>query len=156
MDSRQSVLDAIRLIVRALRVSSTATERRLGVSVAQLFVLQKLEEREGLSVNELARATLTHQSSVSVVVSKLVARRLVRRSVASGDRRKASLTLTPKGRALLSRAPESVQARLVRALEALGPVERSALAALLTKWVRAAAISVAAPPLFGEGTGRAR
>ena len=106
MDSRQSVLDAIRLIVRALRVSSAATERRLGVSVAQLFVLQKLEERDGLSVNELARATLTHQSSVSVVVSKLVARRLVRRSVASGDRRMASLALTPKGRYVMVSGPK--------------------------------------------------
>lgn len=150
MDSRQAVLDSIRLIVRAVRVSSASTERRLGISVAQLFVLQQLQGRDGLSINDLARATLTHQSSVSVVVGRLVSSRLVRRSLAAGDRRKASLALTPKGRALLARAPEPVQAGLVRALDGLTAAERRTLAALLGKWTRSAGIDAALPPLFGE------
>lgn len=150
MDSRQTILDSIRLVVRAVRAASASTERRLGISVAQLFVLQQLLARDGLSINDLARATLTHQSSVSVVVSRLVSRRLVRRTRDAGDRRKASLALTPKGRALLSRAPEPVQAGLVRALDGLTAAERRTLAALLGKWTRSAAIDAAPPPLFGE------
>ncbi len=150
MDPRRAILDAVRLVDRALRLSSASVERELGISVAQLYVLRTLRERDGQSVGELARATLTHQSSVSVVVSRLVARGLVRRAAAEGDRRKVELSLTPRGRALVARAPEAVQVRLVRALDALTAAERRTLADLLTRWAREASIDGAAPPLFGE------
>lgn len=150
MDPRRAILDAVRLVDRALRLSSASVERELGISVAQLYVLRTLRERDGQSVGELARATLTHQSSVSVVVSRLVARGLVRRAAAEGDRRKVELSLTPRGRAIVARAPEAVQVRLVRALDALTAAERRTLADLLTRWAREASIDGAAPPLFGE------
>src|SRR4051812_49679467 len=69
----REVLDAIRRVVRTLREASRHSDRVVGVSAAQLFVLQRLAGTRGLSVNELAARTLTHQSSVSVVVSKLAA-----------------------------------------------------------------------------------
>ena len=66
----RQVLDAIRRVVRTLREASRHSEKAAGISAAQLFVLQRLAGTGGLSVNELAARTLTHQSSVSVVVSK--------------------------------------------------------------------------------------
>ena len=72
----REVLDAIRRIVQALRESSRAAEKGVGLSSAQLFVLQTLQETPGLSLNELAERTRTHQSSVSVVVTKLARQRL--------------------------------------------------------------------------------
>ena len=39
-----AAMNAVRRIVRALRVSSRASEKALGVSGAQLFVLQQLAE----------------------------------------------------------------------------------------------------------------
>src|SRR4051812_6915818 len=81
----RSVLDSIRRIVRALRVSSRRAELNVGLSGAQLFVLQKLAEGGRLSVNELAAKTLTHQSSVSVVVQRLSARGLVSSSRSAQD-----------------------------------------------------------------------
>jgi DNA-binding MarR family transcriptional regulator len=83
----QAVLDGIRRIVHSLHASSRAAERRIGLSAAQLFVLRRLAETDGLSINELAEKTFTHQSSVSVVASRLEARRLVARQV---DRRTAA------------------------------------------------------------------
>lgn len=155
MDSRQAILDSIRLIVRAVRVSSASTERRVGISVAQLFVLQQLQARDGLSINELARATLTHQSSVSVVVSKLAARRLVRRATSGQDRRRTVISLSAKGRLALERAPGAVQVRLIAGLGALSEDDVTRLARLLARWTRAAGIAGTAPTLFGEA-GRPR
>ena len=97
------VLDAMRRIVQALRESSRWAERHVGLSGAQLFVLQTLAETPGLSVNELAERTHTHQSSVSVVVSRLAAR-LVER----GTRPKSAPGRAPTvagGRGRLARAP---------------------------------------------------
>ena len=57
-------LDGIRRILRDLRVSSRAAEQELGLSGAQLFVLQQLAQAPAESLNELANRTRTHQSSV--------------------------------------------------------------------------------------------
>jgi DNA-binding MarR family transcriptional regulator len=121
------VLDGLRRTLRMLRVASRQTEQQLGVSDAQLFVLQQLEREPARSLNELAARTQTDQSSVSVVVSRLVERRLVSREIAMGDGRRVTIRLTSAGRALLRRAPASAQARLE---EALGRLPRADLAAL--------------------------
>ncbi len=72
------ILNGIRLIVQDLREASRAAEARLGLSGAQIFVLQTLAETPGISVNELSARTYTHQSSVSVVLKRLIQRGLVR------------------------------------------------------------------------------
>ena len=62
-----TIMDALRRVVRALRVSARTAERRFGISGAQLFVLERLAEASAPSVDDLAKRTLTHQSSVSLV-----------------------------------------------------------------------------------------
>jgi DNA-binding MarR family transcriptional regulator len=80
-------------------------------------VLQKLADAPAPSLNDLAARTMTHKSSVSVAVSHLVDRGLVRRRRSPADGRSIVLTLTPAGRRLLARAPESAQSRLQAALQ---------------------------------------
>jgi DNA-binding MarR family transcriptional regulator len=125
-DLRQ-IMDNLRHIVRALRVSSRGAEKEFGISGAQLFVLQRLAEARALSLGALAERTHTDPSSVSVVVSRLVARGLVRRTASTEDARRAEIRLTPRGRALVLRAPEASQTRLVEALSALEEDTRTAL-----------------------------
>ena len=149
--SARDVLDAIRRIVRALREASRASERALGLSAAQVFVLQRLSSAPALSVNELAQRTLTHQSSVSVVVSKLVQRGLVQRVPAARDARRVEVTLTRQGRDLIARAPAAApQDRLIAALELLGKSRRRVLAASLRGLVDAMALSDDPAPMFFE------
>ena len=115
-----TVADDIRRILQVLRLSARRVERELGISAAQLFVLQKLVERPAASMNELAERTLTHQSSVSVVVRRLVARRLVARERSADDGRRIELRLTAAGKRLLQAAPTLPQ---VRAFETLRQLE---------------------------------
>jgi DNA-binding MarR family transcriptional regulator len=150
MEERRAVLDSIRRIVRAVRLSARSSESTVGLSAAQLFVLQRLAEHDGLSINELAGETLTHQSSVSVIVSKLVARRLVRRAISRRDRRRTVISLSAKGRRALAGAPEAMQVRLIAALDDLSDADVTRLARLLGRWTRAAGIAGTAPTLFGE------
>ncbi len=153
-------IDAFRAIVQALRTTGRDAERRAGVSSAQLFALHQLSDRGGASINELAARTFTHQSSVSVVVRRLAERGLVVRETARDDRRRVRLRLTAAGRALLRRAPEPIQQRLIEAIAALPPQRR----ALLARSMRdiAARITRAAhrPAMFfedaGENGGRER
>jgi DNA-binding MarR family transcriptional regulator len=152
----RQVLDAIRLIVRALRESSRGAERAVGIGAAQLFVLQRLAAEPALSLNELAARTFTHQSSVSVVVTRLVERGLVTRARGDDDARRLSLSATAAGRALLARAPAAAQDRLVAGLSLLGPTSRRQLARLLGRLVDLMALPDRHPPMFFEAPPRRR
>ena len=132
----QAVLDGVRRIVQALRASSRWAERHVGLSGAQLFVLQKLAETPGISVNELAERTHTHQSSVSVVVSRLAALDLVTRTRSAADGRRVELSLAPRARRVVGRAPDVAQERLIRGIERLQPARRHELAVVDRKSTR--------------------
>lgn len=146
----REVLNGFRHLVRALRVSSRDAEQAVGLSGAQLFVLQCLARQSPCSVNELAARTATDQSSVSVVVSKLVEAGCIKRVTSSIDRRKAELSLTPKGKSLLNHAPEAVQDRLLTALQELRPTELAQLSRLLGKVLTLADVDTSQVALFFE------
>jgi DNA-binding MarR family transcriptional regulator len=153
----RDVLDAIRRIVRSLREASRASERSLGLSAAQVFVLQRLQAAPAHSVNELAERTLTHQSSVSVVVSKLCERGLAVRTPSAADARRIEIALTKQGRALVERAPVvAPQDRLIAGLALLGPRKRRLLAAGLRGLVDAMALPDEPATMFFERTPRSR
>lgn len=157
MSNPQRVLDSIRRIVRLLREGSRASEESVGLSAAQLFVLQKLERARPLSLNQLAARTLTHQSTVSVVVSRLVERGLVLRRPAASDARRLELLPTRRGLQLLERAPAAAQDRVIAAVGALSSSQQRALAGALESLVRALGVDDRAPPmLFDDEAPRRR
>ncbi len=144
------VLDALRRVVQALRESSRKAERRFGLSGAQLFVLQKLAESSAVSLNDLARLTHTHQSSVSAVVTRLVEKGLVRRLRSERDARMLKLTLTSAGVRLARRSPDIAQQRLEQAIESLPLGRRKALASALSDVAKAVGSAAGAPAMFFE------
>jgi DNA-binding MarR family transcriptional regulator len=143
-------LNAVRSIVRALRINTRMIELRMGISLAQLFVLQQLADKPADSLNELAERTATHQSSVSVVVRRLVDRGFVSRTSATADKRRIRIALTREGEAMLKDAPLTVQVQLMDGLRQLPQNQRTALADLLEAWLVASNIDLAAPPMMFE------
>ena len=152
----QAILDAVRHVVQALRESSRLAERQVGLTGAQLFVLQKLAESPALSVNELAERTHTHQSSVSTVVSRLVDRRLVRRARAADDARRVRLSLTARGTQVAGRAPDLAQERLILGIERLPAARRRELARTLSALAEAVRPTSRAPVMFFEDAKRSK
>ena len=143
-------MNAVRSIVRALRINTRAIELKMGISLAQLFVLQQLAERAADSLNDLAERTATHQSSVSVVVRRLVERGYVTRTSSSADKRRIEIGLTPEGRKLLEDAPSTIQTQLMAGLRQMPRDDQETLADLLERWLTHAKIDLAAPPMLGE------
>lgn len=146
----QRALDALRRVVQALRESSRIAERRFGLSGAQLFVLQKLAESSAISLNDLARLTHTHQSSVSAVVTRLVEKGLVRRLRSERDARMLKLTLTAAGARLARRSPDVAQQRLAQAIQLLPPGRLKELASALTDIAKAVGGGARVPTMFFE------
>lgn len=132
-ESITRIVESLRVIVKAIRISGRDAERKLGVSGAQLHILQELHDRPAQSINQLAARTYTHQSSVSMVVARLVHARLATRSASSKDARKAAISLTPAGKAILSKSPTAAQGRILAALESMPHGEVQKLAESLQK-----------------------
>jgi len=145
-----AVADSLRRITQAIRLSSSVVQDTLGITGAQLFVLQQLAAQPGASLRELAELTLTDQSSVSVVVSRVVDGGYVTRRVSATDARRTELTLTRAGSALLRRAPALAQTRLMAALHAVPAAELRVTARVLERVARAVGSTAEPAPMFFE------
>ena len=151
MTDSQRILDSIRRLVRLLRLADRAAQNEVGLSGAQLFVLQELFRSPSLSLNELAERTRTDQSSVSVVVTRLVDHGLVSRDRDVRDARRLVLNLTKSGRSAVQRAPGVAQERIIEIVEALPAIERKRFADAFERLVdELGAEKGAAPMLFVE------
>ena len=147
----REAINALRRIVQALRAGHAGLSRA-GLSTAQLFALAQIAEHPGASINDVAALTFTHQSSVSVIIRRLVRRGFVARAAARDDRRRQRLDVTAKGRQALGRRPAAVQQQLIEAIASLPPADRRTLArALASVAARVTPAGTALhPPMFFE------
>jgi DNA-binding MarR family transcriptional regulator len=154
-DHLNSVVNSLRRITQSIRLSSSVVQDTLGITGAQLFVLQQIAESPGASLRQLAEHTLTDQSSVSVVVSRLVTAGHVARRVSPHDGRRIELTLNESGRSLVRRAPELAQTRLVAALRGIRASQLRVTASVLAN-VAATMGATDPAPMFFEPPARRR
>jgi DNA-binding MarR family transcriptional regulator len=155
MSDSQRILDSIRRLFRLLRVSDRQAQTELGISGAQLFVLTEIGKTPALSLGDLAARTRTDQSSVSVVVTRLVEAGLITRDRDERDARRLVLHLTRAGRAMLQKAPPVAQERLLSVFERMPAEERQRFADTFEEIVdNVGADDGPAPMLFEEEPAR--
>ena len=148
-------INALRRMVRGLRAAAEAVERDLRISAAQLFVMSELAQSPDQSVKDLAEVTMTTHSTVSEVVSGLLAKGLLTRTVDPTDGRRSVLRLTRQGASLLRRSPRAIQQDLIEGFGSLGATERRAIAGGLEKWIEASGLgSTRSEMLFAKPTTR--
>ena len=124
-DDTKSILDSLRRLSRALRLSEKEAQNRYGLTAAQLVVLHVLHENPDCSLGELASFTATDQSTSSVVVQRLVEAGYVSRIDQERDRRHVALKLTPSGRALATKSPLPLEEQVVRSLARMRGPDRA-------------------------------
>lgn len=146
-----AIVQGLRRVVKALELYSKAVHGRFGLTGPQLWAIKTLEREGSLPVSRLADALAVHQASASILVSRLVARGLVRRVRSTQDRRVVLLSLTPAGRQLAAQAPEAAQGRLLHGLLAMPAQEVRAIRDSVDRLVGAMeAKDVAATFFFAE------
>jgi DNA-binding MarR family transcriptional regulator len=119
--------DAVSRLRRAMRRAARAADPGSGLSVAQLEMLSCMAENPGSRPGQLARLLRLAPSSVATLSNSLRQAGLVTRTGGEGDRRTASLDLTPAGEAAVLRW-KSVNERLLSlALRKLPPDSRVTL-----------------------------
>jgi DNA-binding MarR family transcriptional regulator len=134
-------MDALRRMVRALSRSAREASSGGGLSGAQLFVLRQVGARPGLSIGQLAASTLSRQSTVSEVVSRLIERGMISRETSANDARQSELTLTAAGRRAVAKLGATAQERLAAGLASMPSPRRRMLADALESWLADAGLA---------------
>jgi DNA-binding MarR family transcriptional regulator len=122
-----------RLAERVSDALSALYRARFGLTVPEWRVLVWLDHAPSLTARDIAARAHMDKATVSRAVQRLAARELIARRIAVGDQRAQELTLTRKGRQLLTRLLPSVTDWESGLLAALGPGEQEQLNLLLGK-----------------------
>ncbi|MBO6884194.1 MAG: MarR family transcriptional regulator [Marivita sp.] len=126
-------LIALRRILRATELYARDLASAVGLTPAQLRVLQIVDERDSATPKALATQMGVSQATVSALVDKLEAQGLVERIPSLQDRRQTNVTVTKDGHARLERAPDALQQRYVRKFLEMADWEQAQLVATLER-----------------------
>ncbi|MGN6130680.1 MAG: MarR family winged helix-turn-helix transcriptional regulator [Nocardioidaceae bacterium] len=114
--------DVVTRLRRALRASIRTEYSWERLPMAQVEMLQLLDDQTPMRVGDIATRQRLAASTVSGLIGQLMNAGLVERTVDPRDRRAAAVTLTDAGREQLEAWQHAHETRIERALEAL-PVE---------------------------------
>ena len=105
------------------------------VTPIQWGILTIVKSRPGVGQVELAEELGLDRSNVANVVDRLTRRGVLKQTVSKLDRRKRSISITPKGLKLLAQLEPKAERAQARLLDVLGPRERTQFMALLSRLV---------------------
>jgi DNA-binding MarR family transcriptional regulator len=99
-EMQEQIIELLRAVARSLRRQHVGLAAGQGfpLSGPYLALLQEIAGHPGVTVSELARLTGLPKSRVSVLMTRLVAERIVRKDADEHDSRLVLLTITPEGR----------------------------------------------------------
>ena len=137
MGSKFSLDDSLGFVLnRAAQRMKRAFELRLmahDVTTAQWSVLARVAEEEGLTQLELAKRSMFDRPTITGIVSRLEARKLIVRKQAKHHARAYAVYLTAAGKALFAQLPPLAQEVNALAERNLSSAERRTLVSLLNR-----------------------
>lgn len=154
--SREPFLPMLRELARcyqAFEAYSGAHVRALGLTPSQFDIVATLGNTPGMSFKELGEKTLITKGTLTGVVDRLEAQRLVRRSASAEDGRSMIVSLTPSGARLFDRVFDEHLAHLRLAL---GRLDAAGLAHIEAALRRLRGAFEEAPAAQSDAAGRGR
>jgi DNA-binding MarR family transcriptional regulator len=118
-DYAESILGSLRRIIRAIDRHSRQLSRRFNLTVPQLVCLRQLTLAGPLSPGSLASRIYLSQATVTGILDRLEARRLIQRERSSPDRRRVCVSLTESGRRLAETLPWPLQEQFAERLSSM-------------------------------------
>ncbi|WP_140984063.1 MarR family winged helix-turn-helix transcriptional regulator [Asticcacaulis tiandongensis] len=106
-----AALRAIRRVLRAADQGGRKLASVTGLTPSQLLVLQEIEQRGETLPSAVAASLQFGQATVTNIVDRLEAAKLVTRERGTSDKRQVVLRITEQGRAVLENAPDLLHKR---------------------------------------------
>jgi DNA-binding MarR family transcriptional regulator len=123
-----------RVVARAFEVQDRALAR-IGLTARQALILLSCDLKEADTAVELADLYGLEASSITRLVDRLERKKLIERTRSRVDRRKAILSLTPRGQAALQRAVKIAGPIAIAMWKGVSEKERQTLAKIVTRLV---------------------
>jgi DNA-binding MarR family transcriptional regulator len=120
-------------VAHGLERTSKRMGAELGVTGPQRLVLRVVGLFPGMSAGDLAKILHVHPSTLTGVLQRLVAHRLLARADDPRDRRRAVLRLTPRGARANAMRAGTVEHAVARALVGIGARDRAAAIRVLER-----------------------
>lgn len=124
-DLADSILAAIRRVVRAIDLNSKQLVRDYGVTGPQFVTLRAIARLGPIPVTVLARAVNLSQPTVTGILLRLEQQGLIRRERDDKDRRAVTSTITTRGVAVLRETPTLLEDRFRKELSRLADWEQT-------------------------------
>ena len=153
VDTIEQVLVALRRVIRATDLQSRQLIKTTGLTAPQLLLLKAIQNRDNITIGDLARDISLSQATVTNIMDRLEKRELVYRRRSDDDKRKVHAFLTGKGRAILKDAPTPLQESFVLQFQRLHEWEQNMILSSLQRVAQMMdAHQIDAAPLLDVGT----
>ncbi len=104
-----ATLKALRRVLRAAEGGTRRLASATGLTPSQLLVLREIDGGEEVTPGAVAQRLQFSHATITAIVDRLVALRLVTRARSDRDKRRMLLEVTPEGRRRLAEAPDMLQ-----------------------------------------------
>lgn len=121
------VLQAMRRLTRAIDVYSRKLRSDIDLTGPQLGCLRQLHRVGAMTQSQLAAEMSLSAATVSGILDRLEARRLVLRKRQTDDKRRVTVMLTAAGQDAISHAPSMLQEDFSRRFRELSPRKQALL-----------------------------
>ena len=130
------VLKQFRLVYGSAKRHFKQVEKNCGVSGSQLWLLQEIVKSPGIGVTELSKLLSIHLSTCSILVNKLMMKKLIVKVRGNSDQRRVGLQATAAGTKALAKAPGPAEGVLPVALQELSEAELKRLHACMGQVIK--------------------
>ncbi len=113
------IMQSLRRVFKAIQDYYRDVSDRFGITGPQLWALKTISQNGSLSQTELSAKMYLHPSTMTGVADRLEKKGYVARDRNDTDRRVVKVRLTPKGKALVKKAPNPIQGKMIYGLRNL-------------------------------------
>ena len=129
----ESVLVALRRVIRATDLHSRNLIKTTGLTSPQLLLLQAIRAKGEVAISELAHGISLSQATVTNIIDRLESRGYIFREKSSHDKRKVHVYLTDKGEMTVKDAPVPLQESFVKQFKELQDWEQTLIISALQR-----------------------
>lgn len=129
----ESVLIALRRLIRATDLYSRGLVKSTGLTTPQLLLLLSIKNKGEVSIRELALEISLSQATVTSILDRLESKKLVIRKRSTKDKRIVHAYLTASGKKIIAKAPPPLQDSFIKAFEHLEDWEQNMIIASLQR-----------------------
>ncbi len=133
MSNIDSVLIALRRVIRATDLHSKFLAKTTGLTAPQLLVLQCIRHRGQLSSGEVADVINLSQATVTTILDRLEKKKFINRERSQEDKRKVLISLTEEGLDSLKDSPQPLQENFIREFQNLHDWEQTQIISALQR-----------------------